>query len=311
MEKGRKAGYLEEISHTTKTAPYSIHRSFFAEGSENALYLHWHPEMEFYYLERGELEFVVEDICYRLRAGEAVFVPPNLLHMARGIGGEGTQSGRKGSFRALVFSPDLLATPARLTAFQKYVRPVLQNPAGFCLHLTGEEAWQAEALADLLRLFTQEGCEEEPELLVTGLVQVIWQNLYCHYFRRVAGERMTGHLGTQLEETLTFIHEHYQEELTLGMLAKTAHMSEGQFCRSFKQLTGNTPFSYLKRYRILKSCVYLAESEKKISEVCMLCGFNNISYFNREFLKMMKIKPSAYRVRCRMEKEDREQTEET
>ena len=74
-------------------------------------------------------------------------------------------------------------------------------------------------------------------------------------------------------------------------------MSEGQFCRSFKQLTGSTPFTYLKKHRIMHSCDYLAGSGRKISEICTLCGFSNISYFNREFLKAMKVTPSAYRKR--------------
>lgn len=296
MEKRTKETYLEEVSHTTKAAPYSVHRSFFGGACETALYLHWHPEMELCYLEHGELDFIVEDVCYRLHAGEAVFVPPNLLHTAKSVG-----SG-DGSFQALVFSADLIATPERLALFEKYVRPVLQNPAGFSLHLTGEEAWQQEALADLARIFNQKENGEAPELLIMGLVQVIWQNLYRNHFSRAGGTRVSGRLAAQLEETLAFIHGHFQEELTLEMLAGTAHMSEGQFCRTFRQLTGNTPFSYLKRYRLLKSCAYLTETDKKISEICMLCGFNNISYFNREFLKMMKVKPSVYRAQCRMEK---------
>lgn len=289
MEKHKRATYLEDISHTTKAAPYSVHRSFFGRECETALYLHWHPEMEFCYLEQGELDFVVEDVCYRLRAGEAFFVPPNLLHMARSVGVS------DGSFQALVFSADLIATPERLASFEKYVRPVLQNPAGFCLHLTGAEAWQREALGDLVRIFDRLENSEAPELLITGLLQVIWQNLYQNHFGRAAKMRVSGRLEAQLEETLAFIHGHFQEELTLEMLAETAHMSEGQFCRTFKRLTGNTPFSYLKRYRLLKSCAYLTETDKKISEICMLCGFNNISYFNREFLKMMKVRPSVYR----------------
>ena len=35
--------------------------------------------------------------------------------------------------------------------------------------------------------------------------------------------------------------------------------------------------------------------DKKIAEIASLCGFNNISYFNREFKKYMKMSPSQYR----------------
>ena len=39
----------------------------------------------------------------------------------------------------------------------------------------------------------------------------------------------------------------------------------------------------------------LARSSKKISEIASLCGFNSISYFNRTFLKITGMTPSAYR----------------
>ena len=105
----------------------------------------------------------------------------------------------------------------------------------------------------------------------------------------------------QIQEVIAFIQQHYQEDISLELLAQTIHISETQLCRSFKQLTGSTPFTYLKRYRIMKSCEWLDDSDKKISEICSLCGFNNISYYNREFLRIMKMTPSAYRKNGRPE----------
>lgn len=291
MERSQKAVLREGVAHHTKARPYSIHKSMFSGEGERALYMHWHPEFELCYLESGSLEFMVEDICYPVREGEAIFVPPGLLHWARGA--------QAGSFWALVFSSELVVDPLQTAAFGKYVQPILQNPAGFCLHLTGGQQWQQEALGDLARIFSGAGQREDSELLVTGLLQVIWHNLYRNGFAPVLGERSLGRSAQRLQEAVRMIHAHYGEELTLQALADAAHMSEGQFCRSFKELTGNTPFSYLKRYRLLQSCVYLSETDKKVSEICMLCGFNNISYFNREFLKMIREKPSVYRAQCR------------
>lgn len=326
MEKRKKAVYLEGVSHVTKTIPYSAYKSSFEAGDGEALYLHWHPETEIFYLDRGRLDFIIEDIRYPMREGEAILVPPNLLHMAKAVTDDGAdvreaerrpeeagggkagmreKARLEGRFYALVFSADLIAVPTE-PAYSEYVQPVLQNPLGFCLHLDGKEPWQQEVLGDLRRIFAREEREEEAGLFTSGLIRAVWYNLYRNHFERLAGKRVSGRLEMQLQETLAYLHGHYQEELTLQMLADIAHMSEGQLCRSFKRLTGNTPFSYLKRYRLLKSCACLAETDKKISEVCMLCGFNNISYFNREFLKMMKVKPSAYRERCRKAGQNRE-----
>ncbi len=102
-----------------------------------------------------------------------------------------------------------------------------------------------------------------------------------------------------MQEVADYIQAHYQEEISLKMLAQTAHMSEGQLCRRFRREMGETPFTWLKRCRIKKSCAWLAASDKKVAEICTLCGFNNISYFNREFLREMKLTPSEYRKLCK------------
>lgn len=287
-----KDGYLENVVHMTKTKPYSIHKTFFSPSSHAALYLHWHPEIEFCYLEEGELDFCVEETCFHMRAGEAVFIPPNLLHSAR------CTPKSNGIFRALVFSPDFIASPMDAMQFQKYVGPVLQNNVRLGLYLKPDIPWQKRVLSDLVRIFEQEEGTAGMDLATGGLVLVIWQYLYNFHISDIEESSLKEETERQLQETIRYIHTHYQEDISLEMLAQTAHVSEGQLCRSFRQLTGNTPFTYLKRFRIRQSCAYLAGSEKKISEICTLCGFNNISYFNREFLKMMKVTPSEYRKQC-------------
>lgn len=295
MEKIRKEFYREGITHITKTRPYSLWKNYFEADREDALYLHWHPEVELCYLEKGALDFYVEDVCYPVEEGMAIFIPPNLLHRA-------VSHREGGTFRALVFSTDFIATLSEPALFQKYVQPVLQNPADFCLVLRKEVPWQQGVIGDLLRLFAEEEGEQDSTLLLKGLMQTVWQKLYNHHIQKVAGNQPDCRLEPQVQEAIRFIHGHFQEDLSLEELANVSHVSEGQLCRSFKQLTGNTPFTYLKRYRILKSCAYLAETDKKISEICTLCGFNNISYFNREFLRTIRVTPSVYRKQCRREK---------
>lgn len=288
--RGRKR-YLEGISHITRTRPYHVYQSHFSADGD-ALYLHWHPEAELFFLEDGALDFWVEDTCYPLREGEAVLVTPGLLHRAAAV------EKKNGSFYALVFSLDLIAVPGDQNAFEKYAEPVLRSPESFCVHLKPDAVWQREVLGDLRRIFAQQKAGWDSQLVTVGLIQAIWQNLYNYDIRQVKQKYPAGTQGEQIRKTVSYLQEHYQEEVTLKQLAENAHVSEGQLCRLFRQMTGSAPFTYLKRYRIRKSCTYLAETDKKIAEICTLCGFNNISYFNREFLKMVRLTPSAYRAQA-------------
>lgn len=295
MEEKNKRSFRETVPHITGTVPFSVHHALIYKGDETALSLHWHPEAELCYLREGEVDFYIEDICLHLSAGEAVFIPPNLLHSIR------ADLENEGIYWALVFSTDMVVSPADTTRFRKYIQPVSHNNTRFCLHLSPQVSWQKTVLDDLKRLFVQALSDQHSKqgsdsaLMIEGLIQVIWHSLYRYHFKQLSEQKPQRKTEDQMLEVVRYIHQHFQEDISLSMLAKTAHMSEGQLCRSFKQLTGSTPFTYLKRHRIIKSCELLLDSDKKISEIATLCGFNNISYFNREFIRIIKEKPSVYR----------------
>lgn len=288
--------YREEILHITGAKPYSIHRTVFQKQSPPALYLHFHPEFEFLYLEEGEMAFSIEGQDCELNAGEAVFLPSYVLH-------QGVARSESGSFQAVVFSPELLAVSMETEQRRRYL-PCCVQDAQWAFALKPEESWQREILELLRQLFAQADQQAkyraESDLLTTGYLLVIWQHMYHWHFRKLFQRKeeayqdgVWGEDGVFL--AVQYIMEHYQDEVSLAKLADAAHMSKGQLCRKFKQFQGVTPFYYLIRHRIRKSLRYLVKTDKKIGEIGMLCGFNNISYFNREFLRMMRVTPSEYR----------------
>lgn len=281
--------YLESILHITDSQPYALYHADFAPGESPVLLLHWHPEAEFFYLEEGELLFSIEQEELCLTAGDALFIPPRLLHTAHATAASG------GQLRALVFSTQLVASSEDQASFEKYVQPVLQDNRHCVLHLQKQVSEHAALLSDLVRLFASADTQAETDLLVKGFIQILWQELYhIHpFFRHM--KQHTGRNSAFVQEVSSYIHKHYNEALSLTQLAEHFHVSKYYLCRIFKQVTGMPPFVFLNRYRIMKSCEYLINTEKKISEISGLCGFNNVSYFNREFLFYTKTTPSAYR----------------
>lgn len=282
--------YLEDIKHITRTSCYSIHKSYFDHSCAAALYLHLHPEMELLYLEEGSFTFKIEEKLYPMEAGDAIFVPQNMLHTAM-------MQSEKGMFRAICFAPEFLTSNMGQHDLQRYVHALSQSGTDYALLIKGEK-WK-DVLECVKRLFIQAEQFENAELLIRGYLLVIWQYLYENHIAPILGEKEKGRREERMEEVLGFVHAHYEADISLHELAQLAHMSEGQFCRRFKQIMGSTPFTYLKKYRITKSCLFLSETDKKISEICSLCGFNNISYYNREFQRIMKTTPSEYRLEAR------------
>lgn len=284
----------EKISHTTNFAPYSIHYTKVAPNAEPALYLHWHTEMEFLLLTGGELLFQIEDSAFKLQEGDAIFIPSGTLHSAKSI------SDRPVSFYAFVFSPELLISSFDTAAYNAYVLPVMHNNLKFAVALQNNiNSWHQESLILLNNIFFSETKEE---LFIRGQLLLLWNTLYQNHIAvtntsgTAAGRSTAGQLlSTQLQPVIDYMQENYPHPLTLEELASLAHLSEGQFCRSFKQLSGMPPFAYLVRYRILQSCHDLSSTNKKITDIATTHGFNNISYYNRAFLKVMNLTPTEYR----------------
>ena len=277
---------LEKVPHITNTAPYSLHRTDFTDREAYALYLHFHPEYELLYLTEGTLEVTINHSTYLLQAGEAMFIPPNLLHCATARSGKGT-------FYAVVFSENILILVQE--HISSYLTEEPDNTKYIC-KLNADTAWQKETLDYLSQIFF---CAEEmrlSEIYIQSHILIIWEYLYRYHVSAFLEKNKP---NTPVKKVLDFIHNNYQEELSLEDMTKCAHMSKEHLCRIFRKSTGQTPISYLKQYRILKSCYYLQETDKKISEICTLVGFNNISYFNREFLNVLQTTPSQYRKDCR------------
>ncbi len=99
----------------------------------------------------------------------------------------------------------------------------------------------------------------------------------------------------KISTILQYISDHYQQALTLDNISQRFHMSPSAFCNYFKRKTGKTLTAYLNEYRTAKACKLLTNNDKNISEIAFECGFNNISYFNRIFRKIMGNNPTVYK----------------
>ncbi|HNP96076.1 MAG TPA: helix-turn-helix domain-containing protein, partial [Cyclobacteriaceae bacterium] len=52
---------------------------------------------------------------------------------------------------------------------------------------------------------------------------------------------------------------------------------------------------FVNEYRLVHASKLLSEETSSISQVCLECGFNNFSHFNKEFKQFTGKSPSAYR----------------
>jgi AraC family transcriptional regulator, L-rhamnose operon transcriptional activator RhaR len=84
---------------------------------------------------------------------------------------------------------------------------------------------------------------------------------------------------------------------TLETLAAQVHVLPDYLVRSFGNVAGLPPMSYLRRRRLELATTLLIRSEQPVSEVADLVGWPDANYFTRRFRAEFGLPPSAYRAR--------------
>ncbi len=99
----------------------------------------------------------------------------------------------------------------------------------------------------------------------------------------------------QVARARQFIHEHSDEEISLGDVARFAAISPFYLCKKFKQVTGLHFTDYVSRVRIEKAKDLLRNPNNRVSEVAYQTGFQSLSHFNRCFKRITGESPTTCR----------------
>ncbi|MCO5238341.1 MAG: AraC family transcriptional regulator, partial [Chitinophagaceae bacterium] len=73
------------------------------------------------------------------------------------------------------------------------------------------------------------------------------------------------------------------------------YLNEAAFCRYFKSRTEQTFSQFVNHVRITHATNLLVNEEWDILRICYESGFNNLSYFNRQFREITGQSPKEYR----------------
>jgi len=86
-------------------------------------------------------------------------------------------------------------------------------------------------------------------------------------------------------------------DLTLNRLARRLGVPSRQISGAINRLKGQNVSQAVNDYRIAQAKRLLAETERSVTEVMLESGFRTKSNFNREFLRVTGMSPSAWRLK--------------
>ncbi|GAB6616442.1 MULTISPECIES: bifunctional transcriptional activator/DNA repair enzyme AdaA [Bacillus] len=103
-----------------------------------------------------------------------------------------------------------------------------------------------------------------------------------------------------IEQIKNYIEKHFDELLTLDILAEMCHGSPFHLQRTFKKTTGISPIEYILQFRIVKAAEQLLQTNQSIKEISTAVGIENPEYFATLFKKKTGFTPTEYRKKNEM-----------
>lgn len=100
-----------------------------------------------------------------------------------------------------------------------------------------------------------------------------------------------------IEKLIKLIQDNLNnEKLQSSFLEKELGISTSKLYRKTKELMGFSPGDLIRTMRLRHAAQLLQKSNLTVSEVCFRSGFNNRSYFHREFKKLYHKTPKDYQL---------------
>lgn len=122
------------------------------------------------------------------------------------------------------------------------------------------------------------------------------------FVRRPGGQsqfsvQLSGQLAERagLRELQAFITDHLDDDLSVPMLARRAHMSPRNFARAFRREIGTTPAAYVEAQRVETARRLLESTGRSVAEVAEACGFSRVETIHRAFRRVLRVAPGQYR----------------
>jgi len=102
-----------------------------------------------------------------------------------------------------------------------------------------------------------------------------------------------------INDVYKYVAENFQKKIIFSNAASVANMQKAAFCRYFKRKTKKKFTSFVNETRVMHARKLLEETDKSITEIAFSCGYENISYFNRQFRLYCDLSPNGFREQVR------------
>lgn len=278
----------EEVVHPNQL-PLSEFVDHFDTFANRSFPSHWHHELEIQLIISGRAKYHIDGVDYTVREGSAIYIAPETVHMM-----QGEVPGTVGY--NIVLLPQFLIDLLQSIHCKTYALPLSQR-APHALVIAPDRKESHAILESMRKMYYMDASYPAYDLFLLEHILGIWRNLFALFPASQqggadAGERLR---DQRMKAMLSYIWEHYTQPITIQDIAASANISKSECFRCFSELSKTTPIEYINQFRLLQAAQALTSTNKSISDICYMTGFNNTSYFTKKFREQYGMTPKAYR----------------
>lgn len=257
---------------------------------------HWHDEFEFIWVKSGSLTVGTSDGSFILQPDDCAFLNNGILHTLK------TQSDEDCDFFSVRFLGTLLFPNNNATLTSQYMHPILVSPELRYIHLSAENPLKSrmiQLMKQVIQIYYMN--QQGSELMILSKLYALWAELNEYLQQYPSASPVSGLSISDYDRVTVAIHyiaEHYADPLTLDDIANIILVSKSECCRCFKRVVSLSPIEFLIQYRVMEAIRKMQAKEavaKSISQLSASVGFNNASYFNKQFKRHTNCTPLEYR----------------
>ncbi len=236
---------------------------------------HLHNHIELAFVKSGKTRVLIDSSEYIVESGDVIVVFPNQIHRFETIERE--------QYILLLVNPDLLPEFSKQFTTAIPVSNLIKGAA-----LDSELSYLIENVSE-----TYFSDSPYKDAILRGYLIAFFGKLLQRTELRDVQSCDYNVLGM----ILNYCIKNSDKNLSLSVLENELHISKYYISHIMSSKLHIGFNDYINSLRISNACKYLLRTDKSVTEISDIVGFNTLRTFNRAFFKQMGVTPSDYRAK--------------
>jgi len=248
--------------------------------------LHQHEEIQICHILRGEGTLVIGDSINPYKKGDVIVIGSYMPHVFK----SDVEAEAVSKMRSLFFTKESFGSNFFDLELSQELRSFFEKSSyGFKLLGSTETA---------SKLFSKihKATKLKRFMLFLDLLKILSTKEHQRLSSFIYDKKYSPTEGKRMTDVLEYTFENYDKDVSLEAVAQVAAMTKNSFCKYFKKKTNKTYFEFLKEIRVEHACKLIRKhKDVRIFEIAYLCGFKNMSNFNKQFKSITTLSPSVFK----------------